>query len=147
MKASQPSMGKKHAFSGGCSIGDLPAVERKAIQKSVNRKFLTSDFDHASICTEEIGAMLLCFEKSDFERTEECMPEINELHACQDLHKNDPVSVPVLSSFPLCVSRLTAIATCPIVQDPKVLARQWQAAVRNRVFQHFSQKRVIGRLR
>lgn len=144
-------------------IGDLPIVEQKAIHKScafyeargalgivnvlrcnlraVNKKFLLSKFDHVSVCTSEIGAMLLCFEQFDFEvgvtpffldcsrctaflfeqKPEKCKKEIGVLHGCMDLHAQDP--------------------------DPKSLARRWQIAVSNKVYQHFAQKRIVGRFK
>lgn len=38
------------------------------------------------------AAMLMCFEKYDFEKPEKCMAEIDTLNACAELHAGDPVS-------------------------------------------------------
>ena len=32
-------------------------------------------------------------------------------------------------------------------QDPRVMAKQWQGALRQRVFQYFAKQRVLGRIR
>ena len=71
-------------------FGQLPKEERKAINKDVHKDVRKGGFDNTAVCLGEIGAMLSCFEKHDFE-TQPCHVEIDTMYACVDLHKNDPV--------------------------------------------------------
>ena len=54
-------------------------------------------------------------------RTADCLPAIAAMNACVQAHAGDP--------------------------DPRVMARQWQGALRQRVFSFFAKQRVLGRLR
>jgi len=69
-------------------FGELPKVERKVLSKMTNK---AASFDHTAICTEEIGAMLVCFEAHAWD-TVPCKPEVDKMDACVELHKLDPVS-------------------------------------------------------
>ena len=80
----------------------------------------TRGVDHTAVCTGEIGAMLTCFEAASW-RTGDCLAEIATMHACVEEHQGDP--------------------------DPRVMARQWQGALRQRVFSFFAKQRVLGRIR
>ena len=51
---------------------------------------LKGSFEHAAICTSEIGSMLACFDAKDWE-TAECKEEIRLMQACVQRHKKDPV--------------------------------------------------------
>ena len=51
----------------------------------------------------------------------DCLPAIAAMNACVQAHAGDP--------------------------DPRVMARQWQGALRQRVFSFFAKQRVLGRLR
>lgn len=83
-------MGKQqYKFSDNVRFGMLPKVEQKIITKSTNRA-ATRGIDHTSICTQEIGAMLTCFEANSW-KTGDCLSEISAMHACVDEHKGDPV--------------------------------------------------------
>ena len=113
-------MGKQdYIFSDNVRFGQLPKVERKVITKMTNRSALRG-LEHTSICTGEIGAMLGCFEAASW-RTGDCLAEIERMHSCVEQHAGDP--------------------------DPRAMARQWQGALRQRVFQFFARQRVLGRLR
>ena len=72
------------------SFGQLPKEERKAITKVVHPEVLKGSFEHAAICTSEIGSMLACFDAKDWE-TAECKEEIRLMQACVQRHKKDPV--------------------------------------------------------
>jgi hypothetical protein len=82
-------MGRVDQWSETLRLGQLPKEERKAISKVVTVKG-GGTFEHASVCTAEIGAMLVCFEEHEWDTTT-CMKEIHAMHGCVDLHKNDPV--------------------------------------------------------
>jgi len=75
-------------------------------------------FDHTHICNNEIGAMLNCFESHSWE-TEPCLPQIETMYQCVELHKNDP--------------------------DPKTVVRKWQTQMRRNVLQHFAKAKLVGR--
>ena len=100
-------------------FGALPKVERKVITKMTNRGALRG-LEHTTTCTSEIGGMLSCLEARGW-RAGDCTAEIGAMQACVEAHAGDP--------------------------DPRVMARQWQGALRQRVFQFFAKQRVLGRLR
>jgi len=77
-------------------------------------------FEHTVVCTDEIAGMMKCFEAHSWD-TSACTAQIEEMEACSKLHARDP--------------------------DPRVLARQWQGAVRNKVIQFFAKKSLGSRLR
>ncbi len=62
--------------------------------------------------------MLACFKENAWS-TEPCLPAIEAMYACVDEHHDDP--------------------------DPKVLARQWQAALRTQVFSLFAKRKIARR--
>lgn len=149
-------MGKQeYKFSDSTRFGQLPKVERKVITKMTNRG-ATRGVDHTAVCTGEIGAMLACFEGASW-RTGDCLAEIATMHACVEEHKGDPVRVKRAARRPppLAVADGCARAARPHAaplaaaapQDPRVMAKQWQGALRQRVFQYFAKQRVLGRIR
>jgi hypothetical protein len=73
-----------------CAVrfGELPKVERKVITKFSR---VGGGFDHTSICTSEIAAMLRCFQTSQWS-TAACTPEVKAMETCVEEHKGDPVS-------------------------------------------------------
>jgi hypothetical protein len=110
--------------------------------------------DHGAICTQEIGAMLKCFEYHSF-RTTECWPQIKTMYACTEAHGGDPVSLREAcgnggAAAPIGAAGSTQLCFRPmhlprIMQDPRIMARQWQGGLRQRVFQFFVNKRVLSR--
>ena len=100
-------------------FGQLPKEERKAINKVVHKDVRRGGLDGATVCVEEIGMMLLCFERADWE-TQPCAGEIETMYACVDAHKHDP--------------------------DPKQLIASWQKGIRQKVFHHFVKQKVLPRL-
>ena len=117
----------------------------------VSKSVQSGGFDHTSVCTDEIGAMLKCFETKEWD-TQECVPEINEMYGCVDLHKYDPVSgaFAALFSSNYEVEHVPSrrLSRCSInLQDPKELVGKWQRAMRQRVFTHFVKQKVLPRLK
>jgi hypothetical protein len=97
-------------------FGELPKEMRKAVSKSANRDVMRSaSFDHTHICNKEIEQMLMCF-KSNAWDTQPCLPAIESMYGCLEIHKNDP--------------------------DPKMLARRWQSNLKQQVFEHFVRIRL-----
>ena len=84
-------MGRIDVWSETMRLGQLPKEERKAISKVVSIK--GNSFDHTSVCTREIWDMVACFESNSWD-TLKCMPQINEMQGCVELHKRDPVRAP-----------------------------------------------------
>ena len=48
-------------------------------------------FDNSAICTGEIAGMLMCLEGHSW-RVQDCLPQIETVQSCYEVHKSDPVS-------------------------------------------------------
>ena len=96
-------------------FGELSKEERKAVTKTMHKDVMGASFENTHICNSEIAEMLGCFKENDWS-TEPCLPQIETMYACVDVHHNDP--------------------------DPKLLARQWQSALRSQVFSHFARRKL-----
>jgi len=87
---SRPLLQSENKYTDKVRLGDLPKEERKVVNKVFNANKLKNS-ENTNACMDEIGAMLTCFEANEWE-TLPCQPQINEMYACEELHKNDPVS-------------------------------------------------------
>jgi hypothetical protein len=123
-------MGRVDQWSETLRLGQLPKEERKAISKVVTVKG-GGTFEHASVCTAEIGAMLVCFEEHEWDTTT-CMKEIHAMHGCVDLHKNDPVRAAaaalrrggLAAAAPLHLAASTLTPRTPPTPHARPLARR-----------------------
>jgi len=96
-------------------FGELSKEERKAVTKTAHRDVMGASFENVHFCNPEIASMLECFKSNDWS-TEPCLPQIETMYACVEVHQHDP--------------------------DPKLLARKWQSALRAQVFQYFAKRKL-----